>query len=52
MLAYPRAGMFRGVYSEAPSTASGRIAAFAPAFFGPLAAVFSAAFQWPLGARE
>jgi hypothetical protein len=45
--------MFRGVYSEAPSTASGRIAASA-AFFGLLAAVILAVFfaGWPLGNRE
>jgi len=56
VLANPRAGIFRGVYSEAPSAATGCIAAFAPAVFGPLAAVFLAvffaAFHWPLGARE
>ena len=52
MLANPRAGIFRGAYSEAPSTATGCIAASAPAFFGPLAAaflaVFFAAFLWSL----
>jgi hypothetical protein len=53
VLAYPRAGISRGVYSEAPSAATGCIAAFATDFFGPLAAVFLAVFfaasHWPLG---
>ena len=49
MLANPRAGLFRGAYSESPSTATASIAAFAPAFLGPLAAVFFAAFTGPLG---
>jgi hypothetical protein len=45
-------GNIPGVYSEAPYAATGSIAAFAPAFLGPLAAVFMAVFHWPLGARE
>ena len=49
MLANPRAGLFRGAYSESPSTATASIAAFAPAFLGQLAAVFFAAFTGPLG---
>ena len=50
--AYPRAGIFRGVYSEAPSRRHRLYRRLRPAFFGPLAAVFLAVFHWPLGARE
>ena len=40
--AYPRAGIFRGVYSDAPSAATGCIAAFAP-----LSSARSRRCSWP-----
>jgi hypothetical protein len=55
VLANPRAGILRGVLLRGPFRPHRLYPHLRPAFFGPLAAVFSAvffaAFHWPLGTR-